>query len=120
MNCAEDHMFYNSRSYSKWVYFQIPNPHIRAFLYWSPPPPPAGCGGHGHWGSQREGGCSWYVKWVLTAASLPQGCGCYDLLSLEKGAVIAHHTQVLMYTHNHNLYHLLHIHLYTHYTIFLI
>ena len=43
MNCAEDPfnmgVFYNSRSHSKWVYFQIPNTHIRAFLYWSRPGP---------------------------------------------------------------------------------
>ena len=49
-------MFYNSRCHSKWVCFQIPNTHIRAFLYWScppPPPPPPGdqptrsvCGAH--------------------------------------------------------------------------
>ena len=44
MNCAEDPfnmgMFYNSRSHSNRIYFQIPNTHIRAFLYWSRPPPP--------------------------------------------------------------------------------
>ena len=42
MNCAEHPfnmgMFYNSRCHSKWVCFQIPNTHIRAFLYWSRPP----------------------------------------------------------------------------------
>ena len=31
------YMFSNSRSHSKWVYFQIPNTHIRAFVYWSRP-----------------------------------------------------------------------------------
>ena len=44
MNYAEDPinmgMFYNSRCHSKWVCFQILNTHIRAFLYWSCPPPP--------------------------------------------------------------------------------
>ena len=44
-NCAEDlfnmGMFYNSRCHSKWVCFQISksSTHIRAFLYWSCPPP---------------------------------------------------------------------------------
>ena len=52
MDCAEDPfnmgMFYNSRCHSKWVCFQIPNTHIRAFLYWSRPP--------GRWGAPVWGG----------------------------------------------------------------
>ena len=43
INCEEDPfnmcMFYNLRCHSKWVCFRIPNTHIRAFLYWSRPPP---------------------------------------------------------------------------------
>ena len=46
MNWAEGpfdmRKFYNSRSHSKWVCFQIPNTDIRAFLYRNRPPPPAG------------------------------------------------------------------------------
>ena len=43
-NCAEDPfnmgMFYNSRSHSKWVYFQILNIHIPTFYIGVAPPPP--------------------------------------------------------------------------------
>ena len=31
--------FYYLRRPSKWVHFQTPNTHIKAFLYWSLPPP---------------------------------------------------------------------------------
>ena len=31
----------NSRSYSKWVCFQLPNIHIWTVLYWSRPPGPS-------------------------------------------------------------------------------
>ena len=35
-------VFFYLRRPSEWVYFQPPNTHIRAFLYWSRPPPPGG------------------------------------------------------------------------------
>ena len=46
MNCAEDALnmgvFYNSKSHSKWLYFQIPNTHTSGHFYIgvAPPPPP--------------------------------------------------------------------------------
>ena len=44
MNYAEEPfimgMFFYLRRPSKWVNFQTPNTHIRAFLYWSRPPTP--------------------------------------------------------------------------------
>ena len=46
MNYAEEPfnmvMFFNLRHPSKWLHFQTPNTHIRAFLYWSAPPPQGG------------------------------------------------------------------------------
>ena len=34
--------FFYLRRPSEWVHFLTPNTHIRAFLYWSCPPPPTG------------------------------------------------------------------------------
>ena len=51
INCVEDPvtmgMLYHSRCPLKWVDFQIPNTHSRAFSYWSRPPPPPWAWGMG-------------------------------------------------------------------------